>query len=150
MVSEVARLIGSRAFFKPIGNSMTQKTRHPEADHSPRPVIWSAPMWDLVAAMRLEAEILRRIPGQKQFADARDEEANRIVDVLIQAEGSVWVDTATAASLTKSKADTVRSWARRKRVRTIRKGGEWLYHRDDLFRLPGTAGSGEGSIEAED
>lgn len=53
----------------------------------------------------------------------------------------MWVDTTRAVQVVQAalgdsreaKPDTVRSWARRGRVRARKTGGDWLYHRDDLL-----------------
>lgn len=116
------------------------ETSRPDSGHNPRPVIWSGPLWDLVTSMRLEAEVLRRV-GAEINADARVRDANRLATTLISAEGEVWVTTAKAETLIDAKADTIRSWARRKMVRACRRGGNWLFHRDDLLRQAGERGA---------
>jgi hypothetical protein len=116
----------------------------PEADHDPRPVIWSDALWTHVAERRLEAEVLRRIQRHTE-ADMHDSETDRIVAALIRAEGEVWVDTmravqiVTAAIGRPAKPDTIRSWGRREgkrrpKVRASAAGGSWVFHRDDLLR----------------
>lgn len=112
----------------------TSQRKHPEDSHTPRPVVWSDPLWALVRAMRQEAALLRGI-RQDTAADVRDADADRLVAALVQGEGDIWVDTERAIELTfGARADTIRSWARRGTVRASKTGGDWLYHRDDLLR----------------
>lgn len=111
----------------------TQPDRcRPESSHTPATVIWSDPLWAHVRSLRHEADILRNLEREAD-ARARDRDADRLVDAIIRGEGDVWVDTAQAEFLTGARPDTIRSWARRAKVRTRKLGGEWRYHRDDLI-----------------
>lgn len=115
-------------------SSTQQKRQHPEDNHTPRPVVWSEGLWARVREMRQEANVLRRLRLDSEAA-ARDDDADQWVFLLKAAEGDIWVNTDQAIEITwGAKADTIRSWARRGRVRAQKSGGDWLYHRDDLLR----------------
>jgi hypothetical protein len=107
--------------------------RNPDrADHH---VLRGTALREHVDALRAEAEFYRR-DGNDAEAARKHRLAELIATAMVTASRRVWIDTGAAMRATAEyggvRPDTLRAAARRGRIRRLRRGGQSLYHIDDV------------------